>query len=477
MSNPSIPITYELLKSNLRDGLVSNERREYWWPVLSNIDENQAITHHNDMKQAASNLFSMMQQYINPFDSILIGNILLKQNKIDDLRIVEDLIAIIESVMNNHELTFLILTDLLSHSNKYLCESRDKLRQRVYTFKNILSVYMPKTFTVLNSILALEDDFLVSIFTSFFTRMLPNDVVLRIIDSYLLEGIKIIYRYGLALFRLHKRKIKSKVFTSGNNFWNFIETVLISDEDKKKLHQYAFDSDRFVISKILHPMKISRKYIYETEGKALTQSSVVNTDSNSINELHKANVFDTVLSSESCNYLLTHLPDFAKFITFELVYSSTTHGYSLHKFYRLTSNRKPSIIFIKCPSANVIIGAYINDTITTVYNSGGGKIKGDGTTVIFKLNNDNSEENICYNWIGSQAVNNEYSNVTDNQFAIFSNDYFCIGGSVQHGSNAIRVDSDLNMCTCGYSDTFNNPPLFNFGEPFQIQSIEVYSGM
>lgn len=68
---------------------------------------------------------------------------------------------------------------------------------------------------------------------------------------------------------------------------------------------------------------------------------------------------------------------------------------------------------------------------------------------------------------------------TSQQFAIFSVDNICIGGSQQHGSNAIRIDSDLKLCSCGVTDTFGNPPLADeeTNQPFAIGDIEILCGV
>lgn len=43
-------------------------------------------------------------------------------------------------------------------------------------------------------------------------------------DIYLYDGVKVLYRYGLALFKLHKRRIKALEFkfVNYNNMTTFI---------------------------------------------------------------------------------------------------------------------------------------------------------------------------------------------------------------------------------------------------------------
>lgn len=39
-------------------------------------------------------------------------------------------------------------------------------------------------------------------------------------DGYLIDGVKTLYRYGLALLKMFKKEIKSNTYKSGADFWN-----------------------------------------------------------------------------------------------------------------------------------------------------------------------------------------------------------------------------------------------------------------
>lgn len=70
------------------------------------------------------------------------------------------------------------------------------------------------------------------------------------------------------------------------------------------------------------------------------------------------------------------------------------------------------------------------------------------------------------------------SSLTFHQFALCSYDYMAFGGSSIHGTNAIRISSDLMSCSSGHSDTYNNPALVpdEPDDPFYIADIEVFCG-
>ena len=67
---------------------------------------------------------------------------------------------------------------------------------------------------------------------------------------------------------------------------------------------------------------------------------------------------------------------------------------------------------------------------------------------------------------------------TFHQFIHCTVDYMAIGGSSKHGTNAIRITSDLMLCSCGHSDTYNNSSLTpdEPNDPWYISDIEVFCG-
>jgi hypothetical protein len=67
---------------------------------------------------------------------------------------------------------------------------------------------------------------------------------------------------------------------------------------------------------------------------------------------------------------------------------------------------------------------------------------------------------------------------TFHQFAHCTVDYMAFGGSLKHGTNAIRITSDLMLCSCGHSDTYNNLSLTpdEPNDPWYVAEVEVFCG-
>jgi hypothetical protein len=68
----------------------------------------------------------------------------------------------------------------------------------------MVKAYLPKTYLSLTTIGALDEKYLNLMFVDFFVEILPENLVLRIVDAYLLEGVKVLYRFGLGLIKGYK---------------------------------------------------------------------------------------------------------------------------------------------------------------------------------------------------------------------------------------------------------------------------------
>ena len=192
---------------------------------------------------------------------------------------------------------------------------------------------------------------------------------------------------------------------------------------------------------------------------------------------------------------------------FTLSFATYHHGFSLHSLYQLTSYNSPIILLLRSLEKKVVIGVYLDDSISPP----GYEMRGKGKGGVFRL-----DEKKCI-WYGTATESfrkrNEklYSEFNERQRDIDTSEtqgtetedmtaeatiaaqdqappqnlkdlddiYFqyCVaqlnalvfGGSLQHGTNAIRICSDLRTCSCGPSDTYQNPSLVpEEGDPFLI---------
>jgi hypothetical protein len=166
---------------------------------------------------------------------------------------------------------------------------------------------------------------------------------------------------------------------------------------------------------------------------------------------------------------------------FNLCYSTYRDGWSLDTLYALTAHKAPCIIVLRSLEQRAVLGAFLPVAISPPSQ----RVRGDGRTFVFRLDGQNAQ---CYKWThrsrqqgaagagsvpvtGAAASGPETETGTEKddiisgealahqQFAVCSINYLIIGGSAVHGTNALRLDSDLRSCFCGPSDTFENEPL------------------
>jgi hypothetical protein len=177
------------------------------------------------------------------------------------------------------------------------------------------------------------------------------------------------------------------------------------------------------------------------------------------------NTFDPgskILDSASASHLKSSLPLTMEHEKFALVFSTHRDGWNLDTLFKRTINMSPCIIVIKSLQQNGVIGAYIPVPISPPTDS----IRGNGTAFVFRLTRDKCS---AYKWSADRDYSPAGASLsegsssgggsTSEQFAMFTSEYILIGGSAAHGTNAIRIDSELKTCACGPSDTYHNPPL------------------
>ena len=136
-------------------------------------------------------------------------------------------------------------------------------RVKIFSFQDLVEVVMPATYCCLMEIKALTDEYLNHIFVGLFFSLLPKESAYRVLDCFLLEGGKILFRYGIALISMFKAEIKAEMFSTGEMFWSHVSTYCHSDAFSfETLHAIAFDKTKKPFFRVLsRNRKINRRYI------------------------------------------------------------------------------------------------------------------------------------------------------------------------------------------------------------------------
>jgi hypothetical protein len=175
-----------------------------------------------------------------------------------------------------------------------------------------------------------------------------------------------------------------------------------------------------------------------------------------------------LLNDDMAKYLYTILPPHVQSERFELAYATHRDGWSSITFYENIGSRSPLLLLIRLVETSVVIGAFI----TTPLGPPSFGVKGDGQCFVFTLDGTKSAAYNC-----PRIINEEMLVAgTMTEYAYANMEYIAFGGSSIEGSNAIRLSNDLSSCSCGPSDTYNNPRLVDtdLPDPLKVSDVEVF---
>lgn len=281
----------------------------------------------------------------------------------------------------------------------------------LHAFKENLSNIMPRTAAKLTEIGALKRPFLDEFFVHFFYRILPVEDVRRMLDCYLIEGWKVLMRYAVAIFMLHKKSIKvgrlipgevARVpFTTGEELWAYLracrhQPMLYNELFGLKLVKQVYQEPRIENwFKVLHVPRATLFGLIDQRLEQLTELSPEEKLENSVPiqlddyllssvDIEEAltesgkekgkgagrNLLLTmqqsismgpmvsnllaesgILTRESAFILAPHIPETAHIEEFRRVYSSMQHGNSLDTLYSMTAGLSPCLVLIQGFSA------------------------------------------------------------------------------------------------------------------------------
>eukprot|EP01038_Epipyxis_sp_PR26KG_P014771 gene14771-19852_t len=347
---PQIPVDFLALKEACRMGLKTSSSRAYWWPVLPTIfsQSGSQTTNTNshsppsivetypDVTNNAERLKDLINEPLidneyqkltesdDPLVNIDTGakNLIVafkRQFKNKELNNLETLSRILLRDIKRFDVTYMVLSDLISNNERYLDTTVAGHTNRLFAFKELLQGYLPKTFIALNVLGALDDKYLNLIFVDFFVEILPERFVSAIIDAFLLEGVKVLHRYGLALIKGYKSQIKANKYQTAKDFWISIKAdaifqsstynhpmlyKLINQEESlppldpflvysnannkpfmqsNLIRDLAFETNRSLFDKALRPMNISTNTLSKLK---INAENNLQTNSNDINHTH-----------------------------------------------------------------------------------------------------------------------------------------------------------------------------------------------
>lgn len=311
-------------------------------------------------------------------------------------------------------------------------------------------------------------------------KHLPFSYLIRVMDCFLFEGSKVLYRTAMAiliLFQKHTAKVDSKwareasVYGTSATIAKFCEDIPVTPE---KLLKVAFsiralsqsEVNRILVRTEMY-LKSRRSSNTPTNGMTKSRSTEgIPTSQSQLNiqmASHTLNIHELLV-------LWSWLPARITMYQPQLLYTTDEHGCSLTTFYSRVDEWEPTVLVIKT-TTDEILGAYCSNKWAQrkVKDECGQKYTyfGTGETFIFTI----APKCKKYSWVGIHQ-NSGSSSLKHAEELFMAGDatMLTIGGG---SGQAILLDEDIRFGRTESCQTFSNQPLCASND-FECKVVEVF---
>ncbi|XP_069691958.1 GTPase-activating protein skywalker isoform X2 [Periplaneta americana] len=308
---------------------------------------------------------------------------------------------------------------------------------------------------------------------------LPFTHLVRVMDCFFNEGIKVLYRVAMAILLLFY-----KYSAPQNSDWmNEILTNGVDSALTKFCKQIPVSTTKLLRTafgiRALSSAYISRVFV-KTE--MLLKSRTVLSGSRQLVRSRSSDNLPTSQSQVNIQ-MMSHTLTIRELFTLwswlpvritmyqpVLLYTTEEHGCSLTTFYVRVEHHEPTLLMIKTCN-NEVFGAYCSTRWheRNVKDDHGNRQAyfGTGETFLFSL----YPERAKYPWVGMDCAQTEAGiNHSAELFMAADSKMITIGGGE---GQAIWMDENIRYGKTDRCLTFNNPPLCENGD-FEIRVLEVY---
>lgn len=322
-------------------------------------------------------------------------------------------------------------------------------------------------------------------------QLLPFQHLVRVMDCFLHEGIKVFYRIAMAIVLLfHKHSSLQNSEWMSEILKNGIDAAL-----SKFCRQIPVTPAKFLrtafrirgltsayISRVFLRTEMALKSRSVLTGSRLARSRSTDNLPTSQSQVNIQMMSHTLTIRELLT-LWSWLPARITMYQPVLLYTTEEHGCSLTTFYVRVEQHEPTLLMIKTCN-NEVFGAYCSTRWQERNLKVGGQRQayfGTGETFLFSL----YPERHKYAWVGmnperQQSLmkgyngdNSTKSKTIDHSAELFmaaDSKMITIGGG---DGQAIWMDENIRFGKTDHCSTFDNPPLCASGD-FEIRVLEVY---
>ncbi|KDR15241.1 TBC1 domain family member 24 isoform X3 [Zootermopsis nevadensis] len=308
---------------------------------------------------------------------------------------------------------------------------------------------------------------------------LPFTHLVRVMDCFFNEGIKVLYRVAMAillLFYKHSAPQHSEwmndILTSGidSALTKFCKQIPVTST---KLLRTAFGI-RALSSAYIARVFVKTKMLLKSRTELSCSRQLVRSRSSDNLPTSQSQVniqmMSHTLTIRELFTLWTWLPVRITMYQPVLLYTTEEHGCSLTTFYVRVEQHEPTLLMIKTCN-NEVFGAYCSTRWyeRNVKDDHGNRQTyfGTGETFLFSL----YPERAKYPWVGMDSAQGDPTlSHSAELFMAADSKMITIGGGE---GQAIWMDENIRYGKTDRCLTFNNPPLCESGD-FEIRVLEVY---
>ncbi|KFD71667.1 hypothetical protein M514_04225 [Trichuris suis] len=363
---------------------------------------------------------------------------------------------------------FVCTMSLLSQSQKFLIQTDISVSAARRTLLILLRKHARKVYNLIERLIGSSDDAtLIRVFSHWKQWIfcdLPFSHLVRVLDCFLFEGQKVLYRVAISILVLwHREKAKELRDKTG---WS--EFYIASDIS-------AFCSTmKFSPQKLLKLRNMKMSYIRriqeENEMKLRKRDATLAEVASSQNlksllaEHHYFSVAmsSQILPSHLISLLISWIPTRYHLVTPQKLFSVVEDGRSFTTLWSKIEDCYPTVLLIQTTWKQVF-GAYCSEAWVMRKRLSKLSYFGTGESFLFQF----TPKAACFSWVGLEKPKVSHG---EELFQCADATTLIVGGG---GNEGLSIRQTLERGSTNHCDTFNNPPLVPERD-FEIEAFEVF---
>eukprot|EP00638_Chattonella_subsalsa_P000788 CAMPEP_0117763546 /NCGR_PEP_ID=MMETSP0947-20121206/18731_1 /TAXON_ID=44440 /ORGANISM="Chattonella subsalsa, Strain CCMP2191" /LENGTH=546 /DNA_ID=CAMNT_0005585331 /DNA_START=221 /DNA_END=1862 /DNA_ORIENTATION=- len=353
---------------------------------------------------------------------------------------------------------FAIVQEVVKKQPDFFPANQLLMKVWLLTFKDLVALCFPKTASYMAEINADADS--------------------HLIDSLFIEGSKILFRYGLGLISLFKRRLKRIQIADGAEFWDQVREFA-SDEDFtfQALHRAAFGRFRGqpLTRSLIESLHQKNEMVVQDQSQRGTfeEEAVATRPFRCLGEGDRKSRLLAERTHRS--HLASWVPRRYRHKDLNQIFSTDIDGYNLQYLYDCCGNVAPNVLIVEAlePESKItfVVGAYSSHSWCA--RSGG---FGNEECFLFAL----VPEHKVLRWTPlahAEATEEAEKSVREvPHFLMATPDFMGMGFCAKTSGFGLLLNKDLQAGSTQPSELYGNRALFGSSiVDFEILTVEVFS--